>query len=133
MKLNAKIYYSIIAIAFVVFVAYVIRGNQKPKDNWNQTEIFGQIQDIALKKNDKGIYMNINNNWYGFSYDRIFEEKSFKKYYLIKHRGEEVYWLKKTPTSTDSISFWSGSSFIVTKRGDINLIEKGILNWDLEK
>ena len=44
----------------------------------------------------------------------------------MKYRGEEVFWLKRTPTSMYSISFWSSGSYIVTKRGDINTIKKGI-------
>lgn len=132
MKLYSKIYYSIIVFAFIIFFVNAFLRDRKAKEEWKQTEIFGQIQDIALKKNDKGIYMNINNNWYVFSYHRIFEEKSFKYYYLVKYGGEEVFWLKKTPIATDSISFWSGGSGIVTKTGTINLIKKGILKWDQE-
>lgn len=132
MKLNPKIYYSIVVFAFIVFFLNAFLRDRKGKNEWKKAEIYGQIQDIALKKNDKGIYMNINNNWYSFSYHRIFEEKSFKLYYLIKYKGEDVFWLKKTPIATDSISFWSGGSGIVKKKGSIYLIKKGILNWDQE-
>ncbi|KAF0237515.1 MAG: hypothetical protein FD181_1753 [Prolixibacteraceae bacterium] len=127
MKFNPKIYYSIVAIGFCMFIAITVLRNRTATAKWEQTELFGQINDIALKKNDKGIYMNINNNWYGFSYDRIFEEKSFKMYYLIKYKGEKIFWIKRTPTSTDSVSFWSGASFIVTDTNEIKMIEKGIL------
>jgi hypothetical protein len=130
MKLNPKIYYSIVAFGFCMFIAINFFISRNATAKWEQTEIFGRINDIALKKNDKGIYMNINNNWYGFSYYRIFEDKSFKMYYLRKYKGEKIFWIKRTPTSSDSISFWSGASAIVTNTNDIRLIEKGILKWE---
>jgi ABC-type transport system involved in multi-copper enzyme maturation permease subunit len=129
--MKKNIYYFIIGISLISFVALVVVRNITGTNEWLDKEIYGEINDIAVKKNDKYTFFKIDENWYSItSRNSAFEENSYIGYYFKKNKGEEVFWLKKSFNSNDSISFWTHGAYIITSKTEINSIEKNRLTWN---
>lgn len=107
------IIYLLIAISFLVFIVLTIHRNKGYNDNWkNKTTFEGVIQDVVHIKNNKGSYFKINDKWYAFSYNRIFEEHNFIGFKIEKRINEEGVWIKKDKGSDNPVFYWGRGNLV---------------------
>ncbi len=126
-----KTWFIFAVLVFSLFILNAIFKNKRARDKWRETEMAGIITDMAVRKNDKCIYIKLDSTWIWVgSQNPIFEKNSYLNYYFKKNKGEERFWLKKGINTMDSISFWANGADTVSNKNDIYWIEKERLNFN---
>lgn len=125
-----KIYFIIlIALSFLVFIALTIYKNKGYNDEWKSKISFsGNIQDVVHLKNEKGSFLKVNDNWYEFSYNRIFEQQSFIGFKIEKKINEEGIWIEKSKGSDSFLFYWSLGNVVRDHRKYNMIMQKSRVN-----
>lgn len=106
------IFYLLIAISLLIFIVLIICRDKIFRDEWREMTFEGVIQNVVHIKNEKGSFFKINDKWYVFSYNQIFEEKNFTGLKIEKKINEEGVWIEKSKGSYELLFYWARGNVI---------------------
>lgn len=125
--MKKSIYYSLMFLTFLLFVIINFSRDRISKNHWEKEVHFvGIIQEIVHIKHEKGSYFKINDEWWVFSYDRLYEEQNFVGYRIEKRINEVGVWIEKSVGSNEMQFNWSRGHLVKNKK------KLRILNQNIE-
>lgn len=116
------IYFVIILISFLIFTVVTIYRVKKHDSNWINIEFEGDIRNITHLKYKKNSFVKVNDIWFAFSYNELFEDNNLVGLKIAKRKDEKGIWLERKQNSND-FTFKMTQGSIVNDKNIIQQLE----------